>query len=244
MLEPRSGPRALTLIVCTCVASWLASGCAMTVSRSIEASRIVDAPGASPDRPFGDPELAINGVRGGGAAGGSLDVYSIRYGDALVLGWDGEVLDGEGDDLVVFENSFDLVEGRAFMDPIVVEVSADGERWVAFPHDYVAEDETRYSNRREDWVGFAGVQAVYLNADTNPLDPFDAEAGGDRFDLAALGDGPDARAVLDEGVRFIRLTPAPDHENPDTGAPFLRDPASDGPDIDGVAARYVLGASS
>jgi len=205
----------------------------------VAAGVVVDAPGAG-DRPFGDPSLAVNGVRGGGDGGGSLDVYSIEYGGHLVLSWDGQrVRNGPGVDFVVFENPF-VFGGGTFMDHAVVELSRDGETWVAFPHDYVAPDETMYSSDPSHWSGFAGVEPVRLHAEDHPVDPFDAAAaGGDRFDLAALDADGEAGRIRDEGFAYLRLNPAPDHDNPDTGAPFVRSPVSNGPDIDGVIARYV-----
>ena len=196
------------------------------------ADEIVDAPGAS-GTGFGDPELAINGVRGGGARMQSLDVYSIGTGWWLIVGFSGQRFeDGPGDDLVVFENPFEFGDealGLTFMDPTIVEVSDDRLSWTALAHDYTAPDETMYSPRREHWQGFAGVEPVYLNAESNPVDAFGADAGGDRFDLADSGV---------DGFRFVRLSAASDHDNPDTGEHYVRDLASDGPDIDGVFARY------
>lgn len=207
------------------------------------ASEVVDAPGAS-GTGYGDPERAVNGVRGGGLRMGSVDVYSFGIGEGvwLVLGFQGaRVVDGPGDDLVVFENAFQYGEGTAFMDPTLVEVSADGETWVAFPHDYVADDERVYSPRAEDWIGFAGITPVALHAEDNPVDPFSEEAGGDRFDLAAL-EGPEGERIRREGALYVRLSSASSHINPDTGEPFVKDPVADGPDIDGVAARILAEA--
>lgn len=212
---------------------------------SPEADLVVSAPGAN-DGPFGDPAAATNGVRGGGSGGGSLDVYSIGLtpGEELVLAFSrARFVDGPGEDLAVFENPFAFGDGLTFMDQVVVEVSADGERWATFPHDYVSDNESVYSPLADDWVGFAGVTPVLLHADTNPVDPFDREAaGGDGFDLADLPDGPATEDIREDGARFVRLTPASLRDNPDTGAPFVRDPTSNGPDIDGVIARYLVAA--
>lgn len=212
------------------------------------ADEIVEALGAT-GTGFGDPERAVNGVRGGGLYAGSLDVYSLDYRErrSLVLGFSGRaIVDGPGAELVVFENGFrEQTRDAYFMDPVVVEVSADGERWLAFPHDYVAEDETVYEPHPSAWRGFAGVTPVTLHVETNPLDPFDPEAGGDAFDLADLEGADDEERALAEalrrgGVRYVRLTSAALLENPDTGAPYPRDAVSNGADIDGVAARHFL----
>ena len=219
----------------------LSLGCAAeTAGDPSFADEALDAPGAH-DGMFGDASLATNGVRGGGAREGSLDVFSLRAGDHLVLAWTGQrVVDGPGDDLVVFENPFEFGDGLTFMDPTVVEVSRDRETWVAFAHDYVAEDEAAYSHRREHWLGFAGLEPVHLHAEDAPMEPFDPAAGGDRFDLATLEDSEEADRIRAEGFRYLRLSPASDHDNPDTDAPFARDILSDGPDIDGAFARLVV----
>jgi cysteine-rich repeat protein len=206
------------------------------------ADEVVDAPGAT-GMGFRDPMRAVNGVRGGGPDQQSLDVYSVGIGEGqwLVLGWQGRrLVDGPGPDLAVFENPFGYGAGLTFMDPAIVELSADGETWVALPHDYVAPDETRYSAQREHWLGFAGVTPVLLNEDDDPIDPFDAAAGGDVFDLADLPNTPEADVLRRQGARYVRIVAAASRVNPDTGAPFVRDPVSDGPDIDGIAGRYLV----
>lgn len=201
---------------------------------------IVDAPGhVETPAAIDVPENAINGVVEGDPNGGGFDVYSRGVSNdppnhTLTLRWSGRrVANGEGADLVVFENAFDTA-GGTFMDPIVVEVSNDGETWVAFEHDYVAEDETRYSKAQADWPGFAGVSPVRWQS-SECSDPFDPLAGGDRFDLDDLAD-----AELRGGVRFLRLTTAAALENPDTGKPYPKDFVADGFDLDGVFARATL----
>ncbi len=209
-----------------------------------EADVIVDAPGAT-GTGFRDPMRAVNGVRGGGEDMQSLDVYSIGLGagDQLVLGFsDRRLVDGPGDDLVVFENAFRYADGLTFIDAAIVELSADAETWVTLPHDYVAPDERVYSPHVEDWIGFAGVTPVSLDDDLDPIDPFDPAAGGDRFDLASLPDTEDASAIRRDGAAYVRIVAAASRVNPDTGEPFPIDAVSDGPDIDGIAARYLVEA--
>lgn len=204
-------------------------------------TEIILAPGATGEGTR-DPARATNGVRGAGLREGSLDVYSLGPGaDALlVIGFGGQRFpDGEGDELAVFENAFQIGEGPfRFMDPVLVEVSADGETFVAFPHDYTAPDPTQWSADPDHWHGFAGLTPVLLHEEEMPGDPFDAAAaGGDAFDLADLPPGPEAERIRAEGFAFVRLTSARRVEDPNTGAPYPRDPVSDGPDIDGVYAR-------
>ncbi len=216
------------------------------------ADEVVEAPSATVPLGtggFGDPAQAANGVRGGGAGGGGMDVFSLGSTDVdgyLVLRWSGaRVVDGPGYDLAVFENPFIVGAGpNAFMDPVVVEVSRDGQSWVALPHDYTAPDETLYSSLPEHWPGFAGVHPVLYHEEDNPVDPLNPQvAGGDAYDLADLAvtaaDDPEAAAILAQGFVYVRLTAATARTNPDTGQPYPHDPISNGPDIDGVYARVV-----
>jgi hypothetical protein len=210
---------------------------------AVYADVVVDALAAAPAQ----AALAVNGVRGAGPGAGGTDVLSLGYDpdrDASVtLRWSGRrVTNGPGPDFVVFENAFAIGSGGGvFMDPAIVELSRDGVRWVPFPHDYLAPDETVYSDDPADWRGFAGLRPVLLHEEHNPVDPFDsAAAGGDPFDLDALpADGGEADAIRAHGFVFLRLTTAPSRVNPDTGAPYVRDPVANGADIDGVYARYL-----
>jgi len=197
------------------------------------ADLVVDAPGAS-GVGFGDPALAVNGVRGAGLTGGGTDTYSMGLdegvNDTLVLAWSGRrVLNGPGVDLVVFENAFE-VSGPAtvFMDLVIVEASSDGETWVAWPHAYEAVDPSAYSHDPLDWIGFAGRTPVLLHDDDAPVEPVDVDlAGGDGFDLDDLPD----EALRAEGITLVRLRSA--------GIEFPRDVVSNGPDIDGVYAATL-----
>ena len=204
------------------------------------ADTVVDAPDAS-DSDFGDPTLAVNGVRGGGINGQSTDVYSIQDGGHLTISFGGRrARNGPGVDFAVFENPFEFGGGQTFMDQTIVELSIDGKTWVKFPHDYVAADETTYSNLQADWIGFAGVGPVLLHNEDNPVDPFDAEAaGGNQFDLDDLPRDGEAGRIRKTGFVYLRLSPASDFVNPDTGLPFPRDAFANGPDVDGAWGRYV-----
>ena len=209
------------------------------------ADLVVAAPGATGEG-TGDPERAVNGVRGCGQGCGSEDVFSLglSWEEHLVLAWSGRrVLNGPGPDFVVFENPFQYGSAsQVFMDPVVVLLSRDGTDWVAMPHDYQAPEEGSYSPDPAHWAGFGGLTPVLLHAEDNPTDPFDrATSGGDAFDLDSLPeDGGEASAIRREGFRFLKLVAAAALENPDTGASFPRDPISDGPDIDGVYARWLV----
>lgn len=203
------------------------------------ATFVLDAPGAS-TRPFRDPTLAVNGVRGAGEQSGSTDVYSLGLEGSeasLTLGWDIPLQDAPGPDVAVYENPFRHA-GGVFIDPVVVQVSADGIEWVTFPHDYIADDEEAWSADPEHWIGFAGLTPVRHHEENNPTDPLNRNAsGGDLFDLADLEGLEGADRPLEKGVCCIRLWSATAVVNPDTGVPFPRDPVSNGADIDGVYAR-------
>lgn len=213
--------------------------------QGVTARTVVEAPGHTGEG-TSDAENAVNGVRGGGSKAGSADVFSLGFDEGIdnfvVLSWGGaRVRNGDGIDFVVFENPFEITGGRVFMDLTIVLLSADGETWVAFPHDYVAEDETAYLATPEVWAGFAGRHPVRYHVESNPVDPFDfARAGGDPFDLDDLsGEDAASREIREHGFCYLKLVTAPSMTNPDTGAPYVRDPASNGADIDGVVARYV-----
>lgn len=196
----------------------LLAGCAEVW---IAADAVVEAPGADLDVAFGDPEAAVNGVRGGGCCSGSTDVYSLQLEgprSSITVAFPQPVVDGDGPDLVVFENPFEIGNGGVFIDPMVVEVSEDGEVFEVFPWRAPA----TYSSDPADWSGLAGVTPVAANVEdpTAPA-PDDGEAGGDRFDLAELG--------LD-AVTHVRL-------RVDGALPY--DLVSNGPDVDGVYGRTV-----
>ncbi|MEM9487671.1 MAG: LIC_13355 family lipoprotein, partial [Myxococcota bacterium] len=184
-------------------------------------------------------------VRGGGLMQGSLDVYSLSYGENyyITLRWSGRrVGNGPGIDFAVFENGFGYPDSGQFMDQIIVEVSVDGVEWRALPFDYLADDESVYSTDPSLWFGFAGVSPVLYHAEDNPVDPLDPSvAGGDGFDLDALpGDDPVSSELRENGFVYVRLVTAPSQLNPDTGLPFVRDSLSNGADIDGIIGRYLV----
>jgi hypothetical protein len=195
------------------------------------ATEIVSAPGAT-GVGFFDAALAVNGVRGGGTWQGGLDVFSVGVEDELVLGFVDPVLDVDGPDVAVFENPFDVRSGGRFFDPVVVEGSADCEAFVAFPFGLDGDPSDPAA-----WSGFAGLTPVLLHEEDNRVDPLSEDAGGDRFDLVDLPAGePVTAAILADGLACVRLTSASAWTEPATGLPYPADPASNGPDIDGVYA--------
>jgi hypothetical protein len=132
------------------------------------------------------PRIVRRAPEGLGLNAGSTDVVSLGNDGRIVVSFDDNaVVDGEGDDLVIYENAF-LSGTLVFAELAFVEVSADGKTWVEFPYD------------AESREGLAGQEPVLANSQ-NGLDPLDPASGGDRFDLADVG--------LDF-VRFVRITDA------------------------------------
>ncbi|HEU4409967.1 MAG TPA: hypothetical protein VFS43_32230, partial [Polyangiaceae bacterium] len=133
------------------------------------------------------PDVVFGPPRGGGEAQGSLDVVSLGQGGEIVVEFTtNAAVDGPGADFLVFENPFVVAGGAVFREPAEVSVSEDGASWVAFPCDPARPDEG----------SCAGRNVVYANPDAgvSALDP--AAAGGDAFDLAAVGVGR---------ARFVRI---------------------------------------
>ena len=224
---------------------------------------VEDAPGHTGSG-FYDKQKAVNGVRGAGTGAGSFDVFSLDNTGAsthLTLRISGKkVLNGPGADFIVYENGF-YIGGNPntrFMDLIIVEVSNDGTNYCGFAPDYTYSTETTYSNDPAYWLRFAGKTPVIYNVDSNNMtvaqlfsdDDSDGvlNGGGDAFDLDDLSDSNTwatgcTAALRDQlkngGFTYLRLTPANRRTNPDTGAVFVKDGIANGPDIDGVVARYT-----
>ena len=134
------------------------------------------------------PGIVLGTPEGLGENQGSLDVVSLGHAGSITVTFsDNVVVDGDGDDLVIFENAF-LSGSLLFAELAFVEVSTDGQEWFAFPYD------------EETGDGLAGRAPVLANT-ANGLDPLAPEAGGDRFDLADIG--------LSH-ARFVRIVDAGD----------------------------------
>ncbi|HYC57165.1 MAG TPA: hypothetical protein VEL28_19700 [Candidatus Binatia bacterium] len=183
--------------VCAALAGLVPAGAAAELSAARKGDAWLDrvrefAPGTSAG--FGAEELpgiVLGMPEGLGDEQGSLDVVSLGKGGSIVVSFDDNaVVDGPGDDLVIFENAFHAgsIPGPVFTEYAFVEVSRDGRQWLAFPFD------------AGSGAGLAGQAPVYATS-SNGIDPLDAAGGGDRFDIGALG--------LDL-VRFVRLTDAGD----------------------------------
>jgi hypothetical protein len=120
------------------------------------------------------PDVVLGAPTGAGDAG-SLDVLSLGRTGEIVLSFDDiGIVDGDGPDLLVFENPF-----TGWPETGHVAVSEDGETWHEWDCDPLDEE--------GGFPGCAGVGLVWTHPD-NDIDPTDPEtAGGDAFDLAELG---------------------------------------------------------
>lgn len=151
-----------------------------------------------PDAGWGQdamPGVVLGPPRGAGLVSGSLDVVALGNGGSITLGFGAlTIVDGEGPDLIVFENPFYAGGDPAhpFAELATVELSADGQTWHAFD----------CSATSYPYGSCAGWNPVLANVDENELDPTDPQvAGGEAFDLADLG--------LTE-ARFVRIVDRPD----------------------------------
>lgn len=164
------------------------------------------------------PDIVLGCPYGGGETVGGSHVLSLgREGNITLEFVDNEVIDGEGVDLLIFENSIKPAPGTGAVNPgydlAKVEVSEDGVTWKEFAFD---------TGTRK---GCAGHLPVYSNPDTDEgrdISPTDPEkAGGEGFDIGELGF---------KVVRFVRIT--------DLGLSALAGKTTQGFDLDAVAAVH------
>jgi len=90
----------------------------------------------------------------GKAVGDSYDVVVLGDGGSIVLTFAKPITDGEGADFAVFENSFN----DGFLELGTVEVSSDGENFVAFDHYYLGLEKIGGTGSHDSSLiwGFAG----------------------------------------------------------------------------------------
>jgi hypothetical protein len=126
------------------------------------------------------PEIIYGEPEGGGEGKGSLDVLALGKAGSITVGFGGgAIVDGPGVDFLVFENTFSIGGNpeSPFKELGEVSVSSDGETWVTFP----------CAREAYPYEGCAGWHTVLAGSEPG-IDAFDpAEAGGDPFDLAAVG---------------------------------------------------------
>jgi len=126
------------------------------------------------------PDIVFGPPMGAGPNAGSLDVLSLGMnGEIIVVFEDWIITDGDGVDLIVFENPF-----TGWVELGEVSASQDGEEWFTWPCD------------TETWQGCAGITPVLSHPDNciDARDPF--SAGGDAFDLSEIGI---------ESAKYIRI---------------------------------------
>jgi len=169
---------------------------------------------------FGSEAAVLGPPVGSGDAAGSLDVLSLGDSGEIVLSFEpNAVIDGPGPDFIVFENAFLQKAGdpsSVFAEPGEVSVSDDGSTWTTYPC-----TATSYP-----YGTCAGWHPTY-SAPTNGISPTDpATAGGDAFDLAAIGV---------THARYVRIRDASGE------ACTLKSVTKNGFDLDAVA--IVNGAS-
>ena len=110
------------------------------------------------------------------------EVLSLGFGGEIIVGnSDNLIIDGEGADFTIFENVFkNPINGRLFKEPAIVSISKDGVNYTEFPYDFESLD------------GCAGTHPTYGNADY-----CDSEvSGGDSFDLSEIGM---------DSIRYIKI---------------------------------------
>ncbi len=117
------------------------------------------------------PEIVLGPPMGEGLNAGSFDVVSLGCDGSITLGFDPPIEDGDGPDLIVFENPF-ISGTQTFIEPGEVSVSADGEQWLAFA----------CLQTPQNITGCAGLTPV--TADNEMTAIRIDQAGGDAFDLA------------------------------------------------------------
>ncbi|MCC5814222.1 MAG: LIC_13355 family lipoprotein [Leptospira sp.] len=229
------------------------------------ANEVISAPGKG-ERNFGNPDLAIQGVCGGGQFSGSFHVYELLNsgsGAELVLGWKDRVVENvTGVDFIVFENAFQNQgsDNTFFVEPIVVEVGNDLVNYCGFSPNF--SNGTTATQLRDDWQNFAGLTPSLYNMATNPIpaqELFDnpikqtgagntyymGKAGGDGFDLASdnFGTGTTTgtcNSTLRDSIRSDGFRYMKLIAAPARGFPSPIGAFGNGSsDIDGVIARSV-----
>jgi hypothetical protein len=137
------------------------------------------------------PDVVLGPPKGGGKLMAGTDVLSLGHGGWIILEFvDNEIVDEEGDDLLVFENPFLAAPGNdptlGFFELGKVEVSEDGQEWKQFAYD---------TGTRKGCAGWHPVLSHPDKAEILPTNP--EQAGGDAFDLKEVGL---------KVARFVRIT--------------------------------------
>jgi len=144
--------------------------------------------GAHVDPEWQTPEKAL-----GKAVGDSYDIVSLGRGGSITIIFSPPIINGEGADFAIFENSF----GNNYFELAWVEVSSDGENFVRF----------------DNWSGTLSPVAGF-----DPIDPDllyqlagkHEQGYGTLFDLGRLQYNVEQNGAIPDGldlnnIRYIRL---------------------------------------
>lgn len=171
------------------------------------------------------PEKAYGPPSGGGQYQGSTHVFTLgRDQSAEFYAHEVSVVDGDGDDFKVFENTFEQKDpqGKFFLEYATVEVSLDGGAWYGFPEqEYSGDADT--PNGKKSLAGISTVSIHYKHENTPLIRS--QEAGGDGFDLAKArlitgrGDGHPGNWVFEPSssitkAKYIRISDQYTHYPP------------------------------
>jgi len=179
--------------------------------------------GKEVDEQWKTPQNAL-----GKAEGTAYDIMALGAGGTIVLTFDNPIMNGNGWDFAVFENSY----SDTFLELAFVEVSSDGKNFIRFENDSLAP---------EPVGGFGSIDPT----DINGLAGKYKQGYGTPFDLQDLADRDD---VVSDTVNLSRITHvriidiAGDGTFTDTSGDVIYDPypttGSAGFDLDAVGVRY------
>lgn len=145
-------------------------------------------------------------------------VSALGLNGSITVGFRNKMLrDMPGSDFTIFENAFEFMGGRIFIEPAVVQVSKDGETFFTFPFDSLT------------LKGCAGITPT--NGDEDVFSP--EVSGGNSFDLSDIGlDSIIAIRIID--VSSIILNQ--DHP--------LYSPIVNGFDLDAIVSMHLQGTNA
>jgi len=140
-------------------------------------------------------------------------ICALGLNGSITVGFNGKILrDMPGKDFTIFENAFEYMGGKIFIEPAIVQVSKDCENFITFPFDSMT------------LAGCAGTIPTVGNEN-----PFDIErSGGNSFDLADIEmDSVVAIRIIDVSSIILNST------HP------LYSPIVNGFDLDAVVAFHL-----
>ncbi|RLF57404.1 MAG: hypothetical protein DRN27_07850, partial [Thermoplasmata archaeon] len=185
------------------------------------------------------------GPRGCGSDCGSMHTLKLGNNGLVTVVFDVVIVNGVGDDFIVFENPFLLndTSDEVFAELVYVEVSSDNVSFARFPS--ISTTAAPVGNQGiniHNVTNLGGVHPVLAHVFENNLNPFNPEeAGGDPFNLDDLLDDPlvqDGLVDLDN-INYIRLIDIPGDGSclDSLGNPIYdpTEPFINGADIDAIS---------